>query len=110
MAENPNIEQELWDDPEFRIAMAEKARAVANYATAFERTIHAPWMPRSKSKFEVKQYNRGRELYVFNTDYAAAITEWGSVNNPPYAPLRRAVRAAGLALKEDTPGTRSNFP
>jgi len=35
-----------------------------------------------------------------NTDFAAHWVEWGSVNNPPYAPLRRAVQATGLHLRE----------
>lgn len=38
---------------------------------------------------------------VGNTDYFAHLVEWGSVNNPPYAPLRRGVRAAGLRLEAD---------
>lgn len=29
------------------------------------------------------------------------IIEWGSVNNPPYAPLRRAVTGLGLKFEED---------
>ncbi len=37
---------------------------------------------------------------VGNTDFAAHMVEWGSVNNVAYAPLRRAVRAAGFHLKE----------
>lgn len=38
---------------------------------------------------------------VGNRDFAAHLIEWGSVNNPPWAPLRRGVRAAGLRLDED---------
>lgn len=37
---------------------------------------------------------------VGNTDIAAHLIEYGSVNNPPYAPLRRAVKAAGLNLTD----------
>ena len=40
------------------------------------------------------------EIRVGNTDPFFHLTEWGSVNNPPYAPLRRAVTAAGLRLDE----------
>jgi hypothetical protein len=42
----------------------------------------------------------GDGVRVTNTDHGAHIDEWGSVNSPPYAPLRRAVRAAGLRLDE----------
>lgn len=43
------------------------------------------------------------KLRVGNTDFAAHLVEWGSVNNPPYAPLRRGARAAGLRLDEHPP-------
>lgn len=39
-------------------------------------------------------------IRVANTNYGAAIEEWGSVTSPPYAPLRRGARAAGLNLHE----------
>ena len=37
---------------------------------------------------------------VISTDPFAHLVEWGSVNNPAYAPLRRGVRAAGLRLDD----------
>lgn len=37
---------------------------------------------------------------VATTDFAGHMVEWGSANNPPYAVLRRATRAAGLTLRE----------
>lgn len=40
------------------------------------------------------------ETYVVTRDFAGHMVEWGSINNPPYAPLRRGVRAAGLELRE----------
>lgn len=36
-----------------------------------------------------------------NDDFAAHLVEYGSANNPPYAPLRRGARAAGLRLEEE---------
>lgn len=41
---------------------------------------------------------------VGNADFAAHWVEWGSINNPPYAPLRTGVIAAGLRLAEDMLG------
>lgn len=38
--------------------------------------------------------------YVRTNDFAGHMVEWGSVNNPPYAPIRRGVKAAGLRLEE----------
>jgi hypothetical protein len=43
---------------------------------------------------------------VGNTDVAAHLIEFGSVNNPAYAPLRRGVQAAGLRFADDS--DRSN--
>ena len=37
---------------------------------------------------------------VVSTDPFFHLIEWGSVNNPAYAPFRRGIRAAGLRLDE----------
>lgn len=37
---------------------------------------------------------------VYTIDIAGHLIEWGSVNNPAYAPFRRAVRSLGLRLQE----------
>lgn len=39
---------------------------------------------------------RARGTAVAAEDFAWHIVEFGSVNNPPYAPLRRGLRAAGV--------------
>lgn len=41
-----------------------------------------------------------RPLAVGSFDFAAHWVEYGSIRNPPYAPLRRGARAAGLRLHE----------
>lgn len=43
----------------------------------------------------------GESVYVRTNDFAGHMVEWGSIHNPPYAPIRRAVRAAGLRLDEE---------
>lgn len=40
---------------------------------------------------------------VLTLDPFGHLVEWGSANNHPYAPLRRAVLAAGLRLDEAPP-------
>ena len=45
-------------------------------------------------------FRYGRGYRVGNRDPFAHLVEWGSVNNEPYAPLRRGVAAAGLTLHE----------
>lgn len=42
---------------------------------------------------------RGVEVTVHSTDFAAHIVEFGSINNPPYAPFRKAARSLGLKLR-----------
>lgn len=43
---------------------------------------------------------RARGTRVVAEDFAWHLVEYGSVKNPPYAPLRRGVRAAGVRLVE----------
>lgn len=41
----------------------------------------------------------GDRVVVQTTDFAGNVIEFGSVNNPPYAPMRRAISALGLRLE-----------
>lgn len=43
----------------------------------------------------------GKDLYLVNTDAGGHLDEWGSVNNPAWAPLRNGVRRAGFDLIEE---------
>jgi hypothetical protein len=43
----------------------------------------------------------GEQTRVVTDDIAGHLIEWGSVNNPAYAPLRRAADALGLGVVED---------
>lgn len=38
---------------------------------------------------------------LLTTDPAGHIIEWGSINNPPYAPLRRAVEQIGAVYVDE---------
>ena len=51
--------------------------------------------PGSKSG-PVLVLTNGPNFAVSNVGPFGHLDEWGSVNNPPYAPLRRAVEASGL--------------
>lgn len=82
-------------DPRFRAGLRTEAAQVQRHAQA---TVHSV-MPASRNpSIEVQEDAEG--VAVVNTDHGAHIDEYGSINNPPYAPLRRAVRAAGLRLDE----------
>lgn len=90
---NPRLAQELARQPEMRRALADAARAVKTEA---ERVAPVGSTGRYARSFVVGATPEGAT--VGNTDFAAHWVEYGSRNNPPYAPLRRGVRAAGLRL------------
>jgi len=92
---NPRFEAELARQPEFKAFMqgaAEeslaKARAAAPVGTGAYR-----------DSLRVVSDEDGWRLE--STDIAAHLIEWGSANNPPWAPLRRGVMAAGMWLMEE---------
>jgi hypothetical protein len=99
---NPNLEEAIRSQPEYREALGEAADAVKGHATIFARAAHAPWMKRQSKTIIVVTDADG--LAVVNTDYAGHLMEWGGRNNPAHAPLRRAVRAAGLHFTESPKG------
>lgn len=41
----------------------------------------------------------GLKVTVTSSDPDAHLIEWGSKNNPPYAPFRKAINTVGLKLK-----------
>lgn len=90
---NPDFEEELRAQPEITEALA-KAATVAK-----GRTQPVRMMPRSGADPIVVTVD-GDAVSLGNTDYGAHLAEWGSIHNPPFAPLRRGVRASGIRLEE----------
>lgn len=99
---NPRLEAELERTAEMRRALADVGEAAAARANGFARAIKAGWMPRGggRSADPIVISEDGDEVRLVNTDHAGHLMEWGSAKNPPHAPLRRGVRAAGLRLDE----------
>lgn len=91
---SPHFEHALKGQREHRAALREAASAVKSRAIAF-----APHRTGAYRDWFVIVHEDG-EVRLGNTDFGGHWVEWGSANNPPYAPLRRAVRAAGLRLEE----------
>lgn len=91
---DPDFEDELRKEPEFNDALAAEAEKVIGRAPQVPRI-----MPRKPKALEVQRDEDG--VALVNTDAGGHLAEWGSVNNPPYAPIRRGVRAAGLRLDEE---------
>jgi len=55
--------------------------------------------PSSKSG-PVVVITAGENFVVSNVGPMGHFDEWGTINNPPYAPLRRAVESSGLEFDE----------
>lgn len=93
---NPAFLRELSKEPEVKETVSGKAEEAKSRAEEFAPRI----MRRNPEAIEVQE--DGDEVVLVNTDYGGHLAEWGSVNNPPYAPLRRAIRATpGLRLEEE---------
>lgn len=91
---NPFFLAELRAQREHQEGMAEIAETVKDAAidVAPERT------GAYKDSLEVAQ--DGTRTAVLTTDFAGHLIEFGSRNNPAYAPLRTGARKAGLRLEE----------
>lgn len=97
---NPRLDAELAKSADVHAKVVAGAQAMARHAAVIARAdAQAPWMP-SGGRTIVVQAD-ANEVRVVNTDYGGHLQEFGSKNNPPYAPLRRGARAAGLHLKEN---------
>lgn len=97
---NPRLAEQLRAQPKFQAAMravAEPARAAAEQ---FARAAGGPWMKRKSAKGLIVVDITADGARITNTDHGGHLAEYGSRNNPPHAPLRRGVRAAGLKLTE----------
>lgn len=95
---NPRFTEEMGKEAEYRQALEDSAQSVSESASQYADQAGAPWMRRQSETIEVVK--TGDEIAVVNMDYAGHLMEWGSKNNAAHAPLRRAVRAAGLHFKE----------
>lgn len=58
-----------------------------------------------QERFHVRKYRGGYRLY--NRDPFAHLVEYGSVKNPPYSPIRRAVRSSPVRSRFVDPGRSS---
>ena len=87
---NPAFHAEIRSEPEFTAHMRATATQVAVQARAGA-PVHTRYY---------RRHIRPDGTHVVAGDPFSHLVEWGSANNPPYAPLRRGVRAAGLRLDE----------
>lgn len=90
---NPSAAREIANDPEFQAGIARLARAgtgdVQQAAPAGGTGYYRRHIRSSGTRIQL-------------TDPFWHLIEFGSVNNPAYAPLRRGLRASGLRLELHT--------
>lgn len=105
---------EVQREPEFigEMTLRVNATAAAVERAAPERTgyykrrvralsrIHVPALDVARKGKKPVPPPKGDGYAVVDTDPFAHLVEAGSVNNPPYSPLRRGARAAGLRLED----------
>jgi hypothetical protein len=92
---NPNLRQELEREAAHQVALKVAAEDVAGKARSIAHRI----MPAGAGEQIVVQ-QEGTEVVVANLAHGGHLDEWGSINSPAYAPLRRGVREAGLRLDD----------
>ena len=90
---NPDFIADLMD--ETADVVAERAQVAADEANKLRHRI----MPRKKRNAIVVE-KQAPDVFIVNTDLGGHLDEWGSKNNPAYAPLRSGVRNAGFDLTE----------
>ena len=91
---NPRFIEEMMDAT--ADVVAEQAQVAADEANKLRHRI----MPRKKRNAIVVE-KQAPDVFIVNTDLGGHLDEWGSKNNPAYAPLRNGVRQAGFELTEE---------
>lgn len=92
---NKSFPAELEREPEYTSGLAGETEKAAAAARSF-----AP-VRTGAYRDSIQVVKDGRKVYLSAKDFKANWIEFGSINNPPSAPLRRGVRAAGLKYVAD---------
>ena len=92
---NPAFMEELDHSPALVATKQSVARSIAENANDIAHRI----MPAGKGAV-IEVVEDGEDVVVANTAHGGHIDEWGSVKNPPYAPLRRGAEASGVRFRE----------
>lgn len=92
---NKRLAEDLKKEPDYQAAIH---GAAAQLAESVRQATPEGATGAAREGIEVAQL--GEDTVVAQTDFAGHLIEWGSRNNPPYAPLRRGAQAAGFRLVE----------
>jgi hypothetical protein len=96
---NPGFARQAANDVEIRAALRGEAERIADHARSLMHRGPDPRHGHTADQFVVE--DEDGEIRVGIDDFAGHLVEFGSVNNAPFAPLRRGVQAAGLELHEE---------
>jgi hypothetical protein len=91
---NPNLQAELEREAQFQAGLAANAQSAAAEARGLAHRI----MPKNRGQDIVVEEDDG-QVVIVNHDYGSHLDEFGSKQNPTYAPLRRGARTAGLKFR-----------
>jgi hypothetical protein len=104
---NKDAPEELAAEPDYKDGLEGQAEAAADAAKAFapvgevEHVLKSGYVSRPGDyKRGIKTRVVGNKVYVIGTDFKSHWIEFGSVNNPISAPLRRGVTAVGLKFDQ----------
>lgn len=89
--------EQLQRDPAYRRLLRDTAGRVVRHAIM----IAPDGGPHRGYRETLRVGEQDGTVTAESTDPFAHIVEFGSINNPAYAPLRRAVRGEGLDLRDD---------
>ena len=92
---NPRFEVEMNRQASVKFAIRKRAEAAKRFAIG-----SAPRGETDGYVHSIHVVEQNGKTYLRTNDFAGHMVEFGSINNPPYAPLRKGVRAAGLRLDE----------
>jgi len=90
---NRHLERDLERELAYKRGLHEKAEEAARNAKAVAPVLTGAY------RDSIQATEEGGEVFVVAKDWKANFIEFGTVNNPPKAPLRRGVQAAGLRFK-----------
>lgn len=90
---------DLLDSPKVHRLAEVGARAVARAAGEGAPVGRTGRLRKSYRSTKAEATATGVSARAYTVDPAGHLAEWGSVNNPPYAVLRRAAQRVGLRLR-----------
>ena len=89
---NNDLQQELEQTPEYQGVLEQVANAAKVRAVAIAPEVTGAY------KRSVTVVNEQNRVFIATSDPFGHLVEYGSRNNPAYAPLRRAVQSIGLRV------------